>query len=107
MARHRKHEAPPAAALKQIEGPVALRVVNSFAQGAMGYNRGNIIHRSEEVAEQMVAAGYCELIPTDRQALVAAASKLGVGLVTTDKEVLALAAKAKPVVATWPKGAAK
>ena len=107
MARHKKHEAPPAGAVKQIEGPVELRVLNGFVQGSQGYQRGQTIHRSEEVAGQLVEAGLAVIVPTDRQALVAAASKLGVGLVTTDKEVLALAAAAKPVVATFPRGAAK
>ena len=111
MAKHRKHDeaeaAEKAAKLKRIEGDVPLRVTIGFAQGGGWYPPGKTIHRSEAVAKDLVASGYAVRIPTDREALVSAAAKLGVGLVTTDAEVLRLAANADPVVATWPKGAAK
>ena len=70
--------------MSQSHPKVQLRAVKGFTQATQFVRRGRLLYRSRKVADELIASGYCEEVPTPIQAMLRAAKKLGVALSIQD-----------------------
>ena len=59
---------------------VELRALRGFHNADQYVRRGGTCRRSRKIANQLIAAGYAEEVPTPIQAMLRAAKRLGVAL---------------------------